>query len=311
MAAVTAKAVKDLRDMTGAGMMDCKKALEATEGDMDAAVEFLRKKGLAASQKKAGRIASEGACAAYETADGKAAAIVEVNSETDFVARNEKFLNYATAVAKQASESTAEDNDSFFKETWKLDPQFTVEQELSQMVAIIGENMHIRRFQRYTSNDGFVQTYIHTGGRVGVILELTTANVNDDVKECAKNVCMQICALKPLYVRETEISSDYVEHEKAIALDQIKNDPNMANKPEKVLENIIAGKLKAEYKEICLEDQPYVKDDTMSVVQYVNSVAKKTGSPITIKRFVRFETGEGLEKKSENFAEEVAKQMNM
>jgi elongation factor Ts len=305
----TAAEVKQLRDMTGAGMMDCKKALDATNGNMDEAVEFLRKKGLAASQKKAGRIAAEGACVAFEAADGKRAAIVEINSETDFVARNEKFLDYANAVAKQAAESDAADLDAFFKETWALDPQFTVEQQLSQMISIIGENMHIRRFERYTTETGYVHTYIHTAGRVGVIVELETSVINDQVKECAHAVALQIAALKPKYLDENSIPEDYKKHEEEIAREQINNDPKMANKPANILDNIIKGKLKAEFKEICLVDQPFVKDDKQSVGQYVQSVAKAVGSPIAIKRFERYETGEGLEKKSENFAEEVAKQM--
>ena len=311
MAAVTAKMVKDLREMTGAGMMDWKKALSATDGDMDKAVEFLREKGLAGAEKKAGRIAAEGIVATAMTADEKKAVIVEVNAETDFVAKNAKFQAYVAQVAAQALTTTAADMDAFMDEKWAADESLTVREALSSQISIIGENMHIRRFKQVSEENGFVASYIHAGGRIGVLLDVQTAVVNDAVKEMAKNVCMQIAALNPKYTSRNEVSADFIEHEKSILMAQIKNDPKESSKPEKVIQGMIQGRINKEMKEICLLDQVYVKaeDGKQSVAQYVAQVAKENGANIEVKSFVRFETGEGLEKKEENFAEEVAKQM--
>ena len=311
MAAVTAKMVKDLREMTGAGMMDCKKALAATDGDMDKAVEFLREKGLAGAEKKAGRIAAEGIVDTAMTADGKKAVIVEVNAETDFVAKNAKFQAYVAQVAAQALTTTAADMDAFMDEKWAADESLTVKEALSSQISIIGENMSIRRFKQVTEENGFVASYIHAGGRIGVLLDVQTDVVNDAVKEMAKNVCMQVAALNPKYTSRNEVSADFIEHEKSILMAQIQNDPKEASKPEKVIQGMIQGRINKEMKEICLLDQVYVKaeDGKQSVAQYVAQVAKENGANIEVKSFVRFETGEGLEKKEENFAEEVAKQM--
>ena len=311
MAAVTAAMVKDLREMTGAGMMDCKKALAATDGDMDKAVDFLREKGLAGAQKKAGRIAAEGIVDTIVSSDGKSAVAVEVNSETDFVAKNEKFRNYVHEVAEQALTTKAENIDAFLAEKCATDSSLTVAEKLSSMISIIGENMHIRRFTQLTENAGFVESYIHAGGRIGVLLAVETDVVNDSIKEMAKNICMQVAALKPLYTSDKEVDADYLAREKEILLAQIKNDPKEASKPEKVIEGMIQGRLNKELKEICLLDQVYVKaeDGKQSVAKYVEQVAKNNSAKITIKSFVRFETGEGLEKKQEDFAAEVAKQM--
>ena len=311
MAAVTAKMVKDLREMTGAGMMDCKKALAATDGDMDKAVEFLREKGLAGAEKKAGRIAAEGIVDTAMTADGKKAVIVEVNAETDFVAKNAKFQAYVAQVAAQALTTTATDMDAFMDEKWTADESLTVKEALSSEISIIGENMSIRRFKQVTEENGFVASYIHAGGRIGVLLDVQTDVVNDAVKEMAKNVCMQVAALNPKYTSRNEVSADFIEHEKSILMAQIQNDPKEASKPEKVIQGMIQGRINKEMKEICLLDQVYVKaeDGKQSVAQYVAQVAKENGANIELKSFVRFETGEGLEKKEENFAEEVAKQM--
>ena len=311
MAAVTAKMVKDLREMTGAGMMDCKKALAATDGDMDKAVEFLREKGLAGAEKKAGRIAAEGIVDTTMTADEKKAVIVEVNSETDFVAKNAKFQAYVAQVAAQALTTTAADMDAFMDEKWAADESLTVKEALSSQISIIGENMSIRRFKQVTEENGFVASYIHAGGRIGVLLDVQTDVVNDAVKEMAKNVCMQVAALNPKYTSRNEVSADFIEHEKSILMAQIQNDPKEASKPEKVIQGMIQGRINKEMKEICLLDQVYVKaeDGKQSVAQYVAQVAKENGANIELKSFVRFETGEGLEKKEENFAEEVAKQM--
>ena len=311
MAAVTAKMVNDLREMTGDGMMDCKKALAATDGDMDKAVEFLREKGLAGAEKKAGRIAAEGIVDTTMTADEKKAVIVEVNAETDFVAKNAKFQAYVAQVAAQALTTTAADMDAFMDEKWAADESLTVKEALSSQISIIGENMSIRRFKQVTEENGFVASYIHAGGRIGVLLDVQTDVVNDAVKEMAKNVCMQVAALNPKYTSRNEVSADFIEHEKSILMAQIQNDPKEASKPEKVIQGMIQGRINKEMKEICLLDQVYVKaeDGKQSVAQYVAQVAKENGANIELKSFVRFETGEGLEKKEENFAEEVAKQM--
>ena len=309
--AVTAAMVKELREMTGAGMMDCKKALTATDGDMDKAIEFLREKGLAGAQKKAGRIAAEGIVDTLVAEDGKSAVIVEVNAETDFVAKNEKFRDYVKDVAKQALTTSAADMDAFFAEPWIDDSSLTVKEQLSSMISIIGENMNIRRFKQVKEENGVIVSYIHAGGKIGVLVDVVSDVVNDEVKEMAKNVAMQVAALKPLYTNSAEVDADYIAKEKEILLAQIKNDPKEAQKPEKVIQGMIQGRINKELKEIVLLDQTYVKaeDGKQSVGKYVEEVAKKNGAKITVKSFVRFETGEGMEHKSENFAEEVAKQM--
>ena len=309
--AVTAAMVKELREMTGAGMMDCKKALTATDGDMDKAIEFLREKGLAGAQKKAGRIAAEGIVDTLVSEDGKSAVIVEVNAETDFVAKNEKFRDYVKEVAKQALTTSAADMDAFFAEPWINDSSLTVKEQLSSMISIIGENMNIRRFKQVKEENGVIVSYIHAGGKIGVLVDVVSDVVNDEVKEMAKNVAMQVAALKPLYTNSSEVDADYIAKEKEILLAQIKNDPKEAQKPEKVIQGMIQGRINKELKEIVLLDQTYVKaeDGKQSVGKYVEEVAKKNGAKITVKSFVRFETGEGMEHKSENFAEEVAKQM--
>lgn len=309
--AVTAAMVKELREMTGAGMMDCKKALSATDGDMDKAVEFLREKGLAGAAKKAGRIAAEGIVATDLTADGKKAVVVEVNAETDFVAKNAVFQAYVAEVAAQALTTTAADMDAFMAEKWAADETLTVKEALSSKISIIGENMNIRRFEQVEEQNGFVASYIHAGGKIGVLVDVETDVVNDAVKEMAKNVAMQAAALKPMYTSRDEISAEFIEHEKGILMAQIQNDPKEASKPEKVIAGMIQGRINKEMKEICLLDQVYVKaeDGKQSVSQYVAQVAKENGAKIAIKKFVRFETGEGLEKKNEDFAAEVAAQM--
>ena len=309
--AVTAAMVKELREMTGAGMMDCKKALAATDGDMDKAVEFLREKGLAGAEKKAGRIAAEGIVATALTEDEKKAVVVEVNAETDFVAKNAKFQAYVAQVAAQALTTTAADMDSFMAEKWAADETLTVKEALSSQISIIGENMNIRRFKQVVEENGVVVSYIHAGGRIGVLVDVETSVVNDAVKEMGKNIAMQIAALNPKYTSRDEVSAEFIEHEKGILMAQIQNDPKEASKPEKVIQGMIQGRINKEMKEICLLDQTYVKaeDGKQSVSQYVAQVAKENSAKITVKGFVRFETGEGLEKKEENFAEEVAKQM--
>ena len=310
--AISAKMVKELREMTGAGMMDCKKALTATDGDMDKAVEFLREKGLATAQKKAGRIAAEGIVMLKVSEDEKKAVAVEVNAETDFVAKNEKFQNYVSQVAAQALATEAADVESFLNEEWTYSESATVAEELAHQIAVIGENMNIRRFVQVKEENGFVASYTHMGGKIGVLVDVETDVVNDAVKEMAKNVAMQVAALKPQYTNRSEISEEFIAHEKEILMAQIMNDPKESQKPEKVIAGMINGRINKEMKEICLLDQVYVKaeDGKQSVEKDVEEVAKSNGAKITVKGFVRFETGEGLEKKEENFAEEVAKQMN-
>lgn len=310
MANITAAMVKELREMTGAGMMDCKKALNETNGDMDAAVEFLRKNGQAKAEKKAGRIAAEGLCTVV-VKDDKTAAVVEVNSETDFVAKNDTFKAFVEAVATQAVNSDAADLDAFMAEAWNEDSSKTVKDALVEKIAVIGENLNIRRFEKVTADNGCVVSYIHGGGRIGVIVEAETSVVNDTVKEALTNLAMQIAALSPKYISRDEISEEYIAHEKEILLAQIMNDPKESQKPEKVINGMIEGRVNKELKEICLVDQVYVKaeDGKQTVGKYLEAVSKEVGAAVSVKRFVRFETGEGLEKKQEDFAAEVAAQM--
>ena len=309
--AITASMVKELREMTGAGMMDCKKALNETNGNMDEAVEFLRKNGQAKAEKKASRIAAEGLCTVV-VKDDTTAAVVEVNSETDFVAKNETFQSFVKAVAAQAVNSDAKDMDAFMAEAWNEDASKTVNDALVEKVAVIGENLKIRRFEKVVAEHGCVVSYVHGGGRIGVIVDADTDVVNDAVKEAMVNIAMQIAALNPKYVSRDEVSADYIAHEKEILLAQIMNDPKESQKPEKVINGMIEGRISKELKEVCLVDQVYVKaeDGKQSVSKYVEEVAKANNAKIAIKGFVRMETGEGIEKKEENFAEEVAKQMN-
>ena len=307
--AITAGMVKELREMTGAGMMDCKKALAATEGDMDKAVEFLREKGLATAQKKASRVAAEGLCKTLVSADEKKAVVVEVNAETDFVAKNEKFQGYVAQVAEQAMDTEAADVEAFLAEAWKFDTTKTVQEALAGQIAVIGENMNIRRFTKVSEENGFVASYTHMGGKIGVLVDVETDVINDAVKEMAKNIAMQAAALKPVYTNRSEVSQEYIEHEKEILTATAKNEKPDAN--DKIISGMVMGRINKELKEICLLDQVYVKaeDGKQTVAKYVEEVAKANNAKITVKGFVRFETGEGIEKKEENFAEEVAKQM--
>ena len=308
--AITAGMVKELREMTGAGMMDCKKALNETNGNMDEAVEYLRKNGQAKAEKKAGRIAAEGLCKVLVEGD-KTAAVVEVNSETDFVAKNEEFKKFVAAVAKQALATSSTDIDAFLAENWNEDSSKTVKDALVEKVAVIGENLTIRRFEKVVAENGCVVSYTHGGGRIGVIVEAETAVVNETVKEALVNLAMQIAALYPKYISTEEVSEEYKAHEKEILMEQIKNDPKMAGKPDKVIEGAVNGRLAKELKEVCLLEQVYVKaeDGKQTVKQYINTISKEVGTDITIKKFVRFETGEGLEKKQDDFAAEVAAQL--
>ena len=307
--AITASQVKELREISGAGMMDCKKALSNTDGDMEKAAEWLRENGLSKAIKKAGRIAAEGIVAVDVDADGKIASIVEVNSETDFVAKNEKFQEYVAEVAAQVKTSGAADIEAFLAEPWAADTSMTVDDKLKSMVAVIGENMNIRRFERI-STDGIIVPYIHAGGKIGVLVEAGTDSASDGVKECLKNIAMQIAALNPKYLSSDDVDEEYKEHEKGILLTQAKNDPKNEGKPDDIIEKMITGRLNKELKEVCLLEQEYVEaENKENVKTYIQNVAKAEGCQIDIKKFVRFETGEGLEKKEEDFAAEVAAQM--
>jgi elongation factor Ts len=308
--AISAAMVKQLREATSAGMMDCKKALDATSGDMDKAIEWLRENGLMKAAKRNEKIAAEGVSFAKASADEKDAIIIEVNSETDFVAKNDKFTGFVEAVADQALTSSSTTVDELLAEKWAKNPSETVQSELTNQIATIGENMNIRRFAKLSQADGFVQTYIHGSGRIAVILSVKTTVVNDAVKEAVKNIAMQIAAMNPEYLNESEISQEYRDHEMEILKAQVANDPEMAKKPANIVEKMLTGRLNKQLKEICLVDQAYVKDSSMTVQKYVESVAKENNAEISLVKFVRYETGEGIEKKQEDFAAEVAAQIN-
>ncbi len=271
--AITASMVKELREMTGAGMMDCKKALNETNGDMDAAIEFLRKNGQAKAEKKAGRIAAEGIVKAV-VKDDKVAAIVEVNSETDFVAKNEEFQGFVDAVVNQVADSDAADMDAFMAEAWAADTTKTVKDALVEKVAVIGENLNIRRFEKIVT-DGCVVDYIHGGGRIGVLIEAEADVVNDEIKKCLKNVAMQVAAMSPKYTSRAEVSQEYMDHEKEILLAAAKKEN--PEKPENIIEKMIIGRLNKELKEICLLDQAYVQDSDLTVAKYVEIVRDYDG----------------------------------
>jgi elongation factor Ts len=307
--AVTAKMVKELREMTGAGMMDCKKALSETDGDMDAAIEYLRKNGEAKAVKKAGRIAAEGIVMA-DVKEDKVAAIVEVNSETDFVAKNAEFQGFVKDVVAQAIATESKDMEAFLAEAWLPDTAKTVNDALTEKISVIGEKLSIRRFEKVVT-DGCAVSYIHGGGRIGVLVEADTDVVNDEIRACLKNVAMQVAAMSPKYVSREDVDQEYLEHEKEILLAQAKNENAQAAKPkpDNIIEKMITGRLNKELKEICLLDQVYVQDSDLTVAKYVEKVAKENGANVTVKNFIRFETGEGLEKKNEDFAAEVAAQM--
>jgi len=307
--AITAAMVKDLREASGAGMMDCKKALTETDGNMEEAMEQLRKNGQAKAEKKASRIAAEGVCRIAVEGNGRAA-VVEVNSETDFVAKNEKFTTYVENVAKQALSSKSQNMDEFMAEAWKEDTSKTVSETLVEMISVIGEKLSIRRYE--VVEGSAVVGYLHGAGRIGVLVAADATVVNDAVMEALKNIAMQIAALNPKYIDKSEIAADFVDHEKEILMAQIMNDPNESKKPQKVIEGMVMGRISKELKEICLLDQVYVKaeDGKQTVAQYLVQVGKENGTEIKIPKFVRYETGEGLEKKNEDFAAEVAAQMN-
>ena len=299
--AFTAADVKNLREMTGVGMMDCKKALTEADGDMDKAVEILREKGLAASQKKAGRIAAEGM--AYAAVVDGVGVVVEVNAETDFVGKNEKFVDFVKGVAATVAKNAPANMDALMACKY-MDTDLTVEQQQQEMVLVIGENIKVRRFARFA--DGVSVAYVHAGGKIGVLVNLETSLPAEKVEVVGKDVAMQIAALNPRFWDKAQVTQDVLDEEKKILMVQMENDPKMAGKPEQVREKIVMGKLNKFYAENCLLQQEFVKDNSMTVEKYIASAAKELGGEIKFADAVRFEKGEGIEKKQENFAAEIA-----
>lgn len=300
---ITAQSVKELREMTGAGMMDCKKALVATEGDIEKAVEYLREKGLAAAAKKAGRVAAEGIVSTFISDDKKVAGMVEVNCETDFVAANDEFVNFAAKVAEMAANTSATTVEELVAE--KFDGEATVQETLTALIAKLGENMTVRRFVKFNIENGTEASYIHGGGRIGVLVEVACETESAVLQEVAKEVCMQVAAANPLFLSKDEVDNTSLEKEKEVYRAQALNE----GKPENIVEKMVMGRISKYYKEVCLLDQAWVKDGDKSITKYLQEKSKEVGSPITISKFARFERGEGIEKAEENFAEEVAKTM--
>ncbi|MCH5317109.1 MAG: elongation factor Ts [Eubacterium sp.] len=310
--AFTAQDVKALREKTGVGMMECKKALTEADGDMEKAIDFLRERGLAAAQKKAARIAAEGVVLSYADADAKKGVVIEVNSETDFVAKNEKFVNFVTDCAKTVIATGAATVEELTAAEY-MGTGRTVTETLNDLILAIGENMKIRRFE---TMDGVVATYVHGGGSVGVMVGFDVADeakaADPAFDEMGKNVAMQIAAMNPAYLDPASVPAEVIEHEKGILAAQMKEDPKMASKPEAVLIKIAEGKMGKYYKESCLVEQEFVRSDLFqgSVKGYIDSVAKALGTEIKANGFIRMTRGEGIEKRQENFAEEIAKQIN-
>ena len=299
--AFTATDVKNLREMTGVGMMDCKKALVASDGDMDKAVEWLREKGMAASVKKAGRVAAEGM--AYAAVIDGVGVVVEVNAETDFVGKNEKFVDFVKGVAATVAKEAPADLDALMACKYE-GTELTVTQQQQEMVLVIGENIKVRRFARFA--DGVSVPYVHAGGKIGVLVNLETDLDAGKVQEAGKDVAMQIAALNPRFWDKAQVTQEVLDEEKKVMMAQMENDPKMAGKPEQVREKIVMGKLNKFYAENCLLQQEFVKDGDMTVEKYLAAAAKALGGSIAFKDAVRFEKGEGIEKKQENFADEIA-----
>lgn len=305
--AFTAKDVKELREMTGVGMMDCKKALTASDGDMEKAVEYLREKGLAAAQKKASRIAAEGM--AYATTYGNVGVVVEVNAETDFVAKNEKFVDFVKGVAQAVADNDPADLEALMENTYP-GTELTVRQQQQEMVLVIGENINVRRFVRYA--DGLSIPYVHAGGKIGVLVNMNVEGIDnaDAITELGKDIAMQIAAMNPTYLDTDSVDASELEKEKEIQMAKAMEENKAKNIPEekaiKIAENMVKGRINKFYEDICLLNQPFVKENKISVGTHVQQVAKQLGGSIKVSSFVRFEKGEGLEKRQDNFAEEIA-----
>lgn len=309
--AVTAAMIKELREITGAGMSTCKEALVEADGNIEKAIEILREKGLATAAKKSGRIAAEGLSYAYISDDNQIAVLVEVNSETDFVAKNEVFKKFVESVCKQISKSNANNVEELLEDKWIEDETVTVSFALNQNIATIGENITIRRFEKIVNTgNSLLVSYIHAGGKVAVLVEFETSSKDEKLVEAGKNVAMQIAAMNPDFLSKEDVPQQFIQKETEILTQQIKNDDSNNGKPENIIAKMVEGRLNKTLKEKCLLEQEYVKgEDKESVGQYVNSVAKQLGVDVKVKSFVRFETGDGIEKKEENFAEEVSKAM--
>ena len=301
--AVTAQMVKDLREMTGAGMMDCKNALIETDGNIDKAIEILREKGLAKAAKKAGRIATEGLVAAAYSKDGSAAAIVEVNSETDFVAKNQEFVEFVQKIAELALDIKSDDLDSLMAINYE--GEGTVKDALNAKIAKIGENLNIRRFETFREPGVVYSGYIHGNGNIGVIVGLQTEAAVTEVQAIGKDVAMQVASMSPKFLDETGVDPEYLAKEKEIMTQLVLNEGKKAD----MVERIVEGKIKKELKEVCLIEQKFVKNGDITVCQYVTDAGKALGKEMKVASFIRYEVGEGIEKKEEDFAAEVAKVM--
>mgnify|MGYP000921272995 FL=1 len=308
--AVTAQLVKELREMTGAGMMDCKKALVETDGDIDKAVEVLREKGLGKAAKKADRVAAQGLVATKVAESGDKAAIIEVNAETDFVAKNEDFVGFVQKLNELVLEGSFESVDEF--EASKFDGDTTVKEELTEKIATIGENMNIRRFESLGEAGCVYASYVHGNGKIAVLVEMKTDAAASEVMELGKDVAMQVASMNPAYNTREDVDADYIAREKEIILKQALNENEQAAKPkpEEIVTKIAEGRLNKQLKEVCLQEQAFVKDSSMTVAEYINSKAKEIGKDVKVTKTVRYEVGEGIEVKEEDFAEEVAKQMS-
>ncbi len=303
---ITAKMVKDLREKTGAGMMDCKKALAETNGDEEKAIEYLREKGLAAAAKKSGRVAAEGIVVTYISDDKKTAAVLEVNCETDFVAINEEFVKFANVIAKQVAQSNVSSVDELLENKFIEDASITVKEALTALVAKLGEHMNIRRFEKLSLESGAINGYIHGEGRIGVLVQLNCEKEDAILFDLAKDIAMQVAATNPLFLDENNVDQEEINKEKEIYRVQALNE----GKPEKIVDKMVEGRVQKYLKEVCLVNQVWVKNSDLTITQLLNAKAKEVGAPITLSKFVRFERGEGIEKKEENFAEEVQRQIN-
>lgn len=301
---ITAKLVSELRSRTGAGMMNCKKALVESDGDIEKAIEILREKGLAAAAKKAGRIAAEGLVETYITPDGKNGAVIEFNCETDFVASNEDFKKLTLNLAKQAAATDCKNAEEMLDEKYIADNSKTVKDAITALIAKLGENMSLRRIEKFSTEDGVIVDYIHGGGRIAVMVQLEGEN-KEALKEVAKELTLQIAAANPMYLNIEDVDAPALEQEREIYRQQALNE----GKPEKIVEKMVEGRIHKYYKEVCLIEQPWIRDQDTTIRKYIESKAKENGTTIKVVRFARFEKGEGIEKKEENFADEVAKQI--
>ncbi len=300
---ITAKMVAELRERTGSGMMDCKKALTQTDGDIEKAIEVLREKGLAAAAKKAGRIAAEGLVATYVVEDNSVGAIVEFNCETDFVAQNKDFIEMSKNLAKQVALSNFSNLEELLNDKYIENNTVTVKEAITALIAKLGENLHLRRFNKLVATNGVVQGYIHGGGRIGVIVNVE-GGTSEGIKEVAKELTLQIAATNPLFIRKEDVTTDSLDKEKEIYRQQAINE----GKPEKIVEKMVEGRVQKYYKEICLIEQLWIRDQDFTIRKFIENKSKELGTEIKVNKFVRYEKGEGIEKKEENFAEEVMKQ---